>query len=273
VGDGFDTSTQNIFVTTANTASSVSAGSAVNTTVGSGILGSLAGITVIDPDSNDVISATINAPSGVNLALSGSNNTGATLNTISANQIKVTGTTSQVNAAIDQLVASSNTAGSVTLSITVSDSVSSTSTNLTLNVTPNAPGAPSAISAISSGISSAEFTSGFDLTVSLVGTGAKVGDTLKIYGRNQGSSDIVLAQKTLTSSDLSATQISVIPTSLSSSNLTSLGVDGNKLLSASLTSGGLESPLSSAITVNLDRTAPVITSPASASAIDENSGA
>jgi hypothetical protein len=223
-------------------------------------------MSIVDPDSNDVITATINAASGVSLSVNGTNATGATITAISANQMVVSGSAAQVNSAIDLLQASATSAGSQTISLSASDGISSSSANLTMNVTPNAPGAPAVISAISSGVSASELSSGFDLTISLLGTGAKVGDTLKIYGANAGGSNIVLAQKTLSIGDLSATQISLsasgLNAQLSVQNLASFGVDGNKAISAAIVSSGLESPLSSSITVNLDRTAPVFTSAA-----------
>ena len=167
VTDGYDSTTQTIYLNTANTAATASAGSAVTPTVGA--QASLAGMSIVDPDSNDVITATINAASGVSLSVNGTNATGATITAISANQMVVSGSAAQVNSAIDLLQASATSAGSQTISLSASDGISSSSANLTMNVTPNAPGAPAVISAISSGVSAGELSSGFDLTVSLLG--------------------------------------------------------------------------------------------------------
>jgi hypothetical protein len=164
----------------------------------------VSGLMVADPDGSDSLSVTVSADANAALKLTSTG--GATFAKLSDSKFVLQGSAAQINNAINTLSVTAPQTGPANITVSVTDGVASTPTTNSFSVfaKANAPAALTTPSLVGiPGLSSV------DVTVSLAGTGAKIGDKVQIFANGDGGSSVLVGTSApLTAADLSSVRVS-----------------------------------------------------------------
>ncbi|NDC60475.1 MAG: Ig-like domain-containing protein, partial [Betaproteobacteria bacterium] len=209
-------------------------------------------IRVVDPDGADNLTVTVSSTSSA-LAIKGSLGN-ATLAKLGEGKLVLKGTAQQVNDALSSLVVKASQTGPSTVSLSVTDNTpGSSAVNSSFSVFANA-NAPASVSV--PGLVGTSGLSRVDVTVSLAGSGAKVGDVVKIYAK-----EVLVGTAQVTVNDLS--NIKVLADLTGVKDLSD-GINSGLLKAAVVPTGDLgvspQLAYSSAVPLVLDLVAPNLSS-------------